>query len=227
MQIELTATDLSELRNSPLNWGDNILYTMCEKNSGHGDLDVVIGKVWLIGRAYSATIERKAGNAMQPGKNFYIATVGPKILASEIDDWIQPLSNYSRIDNTNIEKILEVHNKLTQLFRNITSSDKSDDGVSKRSLASKYLHFHLPSLFFIYDSIAKNEINECMKTLNKKKKRQTNLYKYDKEYEIFVMNCLELRENFEEKLEERLSTRDLDRWLFSRHDKRITIGSGN
>ena len=42
-------------------WGNEVLYRMCREEPGHTKLDVIAGKVWPIGRAYSAAIERKAG----------------------------------------------------------------------------------------------------------------------------------------------------------------------
>jgi hypothetical protein len=44
-------------------WGNHILYRMCHKQPGHTNVDVIAGKIWLIGRAYAAAIERGAGKA--------------------------------------------------------------------------------------------------------------------------------------------------------------------
>ena len=45
------------------------------------------------------------------------------------------------------ENSSEAHARTTELFTKIR-------GLEKRSLASKYLHFHVPGLFFIYDARA-------------------------------------------------------------------------
>src|SRR5690606_29468485 len=42
-------------------WGNDVLYRMCSERPNHTDVDTVSSKLWLIGRAYSASIERKAG----------------------------------------------------------------------------------------------------------------------------------------------------------------------
>ena len=42
-------------------FGNQVLYQMCRDHPGHTDTDVISGKMWLIGRAYSAAIERRAG----------------------------------------------------------------------------------------------------------------------------------------------------------------------
>ena len=43
--------------------------------------------------------------------------------------------------------MVKVHYLTTKLFSKIS-------GLNKRSLASKYLHFHVPELFYIFDSRA-------------------------------------------------------------------------
>lgn len=63
----------------------------------------------------------------------------------------------------------------------------------KRSLASKYLHFHAPKVFFIYDSIANKKIREELK--NKKIKFQISS-DFDKEYANFACKCIYFRDNF-------------------------------
>lgn len=46
-------------RNNMWDFGNNILYTMCQENPKHEKEDIIIGKIWLIGRSYSAAIERR------------------------------------------------------------------------------------------------------------------------------------------------------------------------
>ena len=40
-------------------FGNKLLCGMCKKSSGHTEESKVIAKVWLIGRAYAAAIERR------------------------------------------------------------------------------------------------------------------------------------------------------------------------
>ena len=40
-------------------FGNSILYQMCKDNPKHDQADVVVGKIWLIGRSYAAAIERR------------------------------------------------------------------------------------------------------------------------------------------------------------------------
>ena len=40
-------------------YANSILYEMCSKTPLHNDADVIVGKIWLIGRSYAAAIERR------------------------------------------------------------------------------------------------------------------------------------------------------------------------
>lgn len=47
-------------------FGNQILYDMCLKNPSHTNENVIIGKIWLIGRSYAAAIERIKENRCHP-----------------------------------------------------------------------------------------------------------------------------------------------------------------
>jgi len=180
-------------------YGNKVLYEMCKTKPKHEDIDEIVGKVWLIGRSYSAAIERKAGAKMKEGGNFYKDQVAPAILNSDIDEWIESVSSIHRITKDNYLLVLAAHKNLTNLFKQIT-------GTEKRSLASKYLHFHQPNAFFIFDSIANREIRKRIdKTRYKSQKG------YDDQYSSFVERCIYYRDTYFEKEIGGLSTpRKLD-----------------
>ena len=209
---ELTIEKIERLRNIPWSFGNNILYDMCSKNPKHTESDVILAKIWLIGRAYSASIERGAGTnineAKRNKKDFFLDTITDKIKSSNIDSWLGKLENIEKINIDNYETILEVHHNLTNLFKDIS-------GLNKRSLASKYLHFHYPKLFFIYDSIAKKELTKIVK------KKLDYPKKYDREYAAFVRKCIFFRDKEEEKLRTKLLPKDIDLWLFSQQSNWI------
>ena len=51
-------------------FGNQILYDMCLKNPSHTNENVIIGKIWLIGRSYAAAIERIKEKSV-PSDDFY------------------------------------------------------------------------------------------------------------------------------------------------------------
>ena len=65
-------------------------------------------------------------------------------IGSELDDRITRLQESTGHIVDDVEEILSMHKFLTDTFGKMT-------GLKKRSLASKYLHFHCPEKFFIYD----------------------------------------------------------------------------
>ena len=113
-----------------------MLYQLCRDYPDHKSPEVITAKVWLIGRSYAAAIER--GRTMEEdGDSFYESKVVPKIQASSIDEQIHTVKQFSEITRESIPTILMTHKYLTDLFAEISGKDK-------RSLASKYLHFHCP-----------------------------------------------------------------------------------
>ncbi|WP_288363195.1 hypothetical protein [uncultured Spongiibacter sp.] len=174
-------------------WGNSVLYRMCKDRPLHTDLDTVCGKLWIIGRAYSASIERKSG------KDFKIENAAKLLINSGLDDAIQNLKSVGRPNSENISRILATHKLLTDLFGSAT-------GIEKRSLASKYLHFHVPESVFIFDSIANKEIRNRLK-----RKRFKYLKGFDDTYSAFCARCLHYRDNeFEPRLGMLATPRKLD-----------------
>jgi len=135
---------IKKCKTTPWDFGNGILYDLCKENFYHRDTEKILSKVWLIGRAYSAAIERRR-NKETINDNFYIDRVAPTFKDSEIDNYLTDLKQQDRLTIDNLPLVLRAHNYLTKLTALITD-------LEKRSFSSKYLHFHLPNLFFIYDS---------------------------------------------------------------------------
>lgn len=129
---------------------NNILYDLVKNHPNHNDDNEIVSKMWIIGRTYAAAIERRRNRNRTPG-DFYYDYVAPKLRNSELDTRIDSIRGHHTITEETLPKILSVHKYLVDLFEELTEIDK-------RSLASKYLHFHLPELFFIYDSRAESVI---------------------------------------------------------------------
>src|ERR1700675_3892793 len=79
-------------------FGNQVLYDLCATNPGHARDDIIIAKVWLIGRSYAAAIERRRSTAGAVGDAFYETVVAPKIRSSGIDDWFHALDTSSTED---------------------------------------------------------------------------------------------------------------------------------
>lgn len=206
---QATDTVLAEFSSSPCtkwNLGNQVLYDMCSKNPLHTSADIIVGKIWLIGRSYAAAIERRKGNTEQ-SDDFYYEVVAPKLLSvgKELDERLESLNHYSCPCDSNLDEVLNTHKFLTDTFFEITNLDK-------RSLASKYLHFHCPQLFYIYDTRSSQGIRKYVKV---DKQRLYNHYPSgcDTEYADFCVRMLEFQEYVERSQGKLLSARDMDNLL--------------
>ncbi len=182
---------------------NEILYEMCQKYPHHKKDGDIIAKVLLIGRVYSAAIERRK-SVDNISSVFYREAVAPGIRKSKIDAWLNTLRDFDRPTSGNCVQIIVVHKKVTDLFREIS-------GLEKRSLASKYLHFHFPTLFFIYDSRSVSAIRQVEHVTY----WNPNLVEYDHAYAKFFLRCMAFTERVKAECGTKLTPRQLDKYLLS------------
>ena len=127
-------------------FGNQILYDMCLKNPSHTNENVIIGKIWLIGRSYAAAIERIKEKSV-PSDDFYSDVVAPHFLqfGVELDDKLKYLKSTTEVSLDNLQEILYVHKFLVNQITEITK-------LEKHSLAS-ILSIPSPSSVTIISSI--------------------------------------------------------------------------
>jgi hypothetical protein len=89
--------------------------------------------------------------------------------------------------------------------------------MNKRALASKYLHFHKPNLFYIYDSRAKEAISKITPRPNYIK--EITAEEADSEYRIFCRRCQYLCDSISEHFHKTLTPRQIDKILLRITDK--------
>lgn len=142
---------------------NDLLYQFCEKYPYHNDNVVIANKVVVIGRVYAASVERRKirdKDKKELSSDFLLDKIANAILISNIDSSIKELKLQKDLTEANLPLVLELHKKLMNCVREITD-------YGNRSFCSKYLHFHLPNHFYIYDSRAKKALNEILKRLDK------------------------------------------------------------
>ena len=147
----LRETDLDEsARAFDQDWGavDEVLYRLCREHPDHVDRRWTTAKVALIGRAYSAGLERRVSPPKGQQAIVVIADYCEQH-GAEIDEILAGLRRIEEpLSLQDMVTIVGVHGRLTELLVGVTT-----DGKSPRSFASKYLHFHNPAVP-IYDSYA-------------------------------------------------------------------------
>lgn len=186
---------------------DAILYKYCEENPRHDNDKVILAKLVLIGRTYAAALERRR-DPTESADDFYIKHAAPTLRTSEIDVWLADLGDIAHVSRQSLPRILEVHADLVGVFEHLTHQ-------RKRSLASKYLHFHRPDLFFIYDSRAESAARDRATNV---KRRSIRANSSDAEYHLFCERCLAIVENLREKSDRSISPRVLDNLLLVNPD---------
>ncbi|NPD47110.1 hypothetical protein [Lentimicrobium sp. S6] len=199
--------DIIQKAKSPNIWdlGNQTLYNLCKEHFEHKNDEAIIAKVWLIGRAYAAAIERRK-NAKETNDNFYSYHVLNAFKKSDLDLWLKELELFDNVTIENIPLILTVHKKLVDLIKGITA-------MEKRSFTSKYLHFHLPHLFYIYDSRAVEDMRKHTSRVPNKFNQILKHHNFDDEYAKFACKCLAITEEIEKQHHIKLSPRELDNFL--------------
>lgn len=137
-----------------ISFSNQILYEMCSAHPNHDDSETIQGKLMLIGRTYSASLERKTPEEY---RNKLYPLVGDAIVKSDIGTQIDKLKNkeIEAVDSNDIETIGQILNLHSYFINTLTKYTR----INKRSLASKYLHFHLPNMIYIYDSRARTALH--------------------------------------------------------------------
>lgn len=191
---------------NPWDMTNAMLYELCQNYPDHTNQDAVLTKIHVVGRIYAAAIERRRNKkAEETNDTFYISSVVPALMASELDQWIRRAKAVEPNTQAAMEVMVEVHGQTTELFKSISD-------LEKRSLASKYLHFHVPDLFYIYDSRAAKALRGLHKVLGR---RLRNEMWGDAEYRKFVGKCDVLKSLCETKFGISLSPRQLDTLLLA------------
>lgn len=190
-------------------FGNNVLYRLCQEYPRHDRTEIIVAKIWLIGRSYAAAIERRdpSFDSSTPNDSFYENTVAPALIRSQIDRRIDQLRQFDAVRRDTLPAILRTHGYLAGIFKEIT-------GKNKRSLASKYLHFHLPNHFYLYDSRAAKAVHQM--TRSTRAPIMESAADIDSEYLKFSLRMLELQEQIEQQFSKHLSPRELDNLLLNR-----------
>ncbi|AVI50928.1 hypothetical protein C5O00_06960 [Pukyongia salina] len=212
MKVVLTEKMLQDVQKSLWDFSNQILYDLCRENFKHEKDGPILAKVLLIGRTYAAAVERRNTRDDLINDDFYFKKIVPTFKKSKLDQKLRTLKGYNSISTENIADILKIHYYLIELLRKDTS-------MEKRSFSSKYLHFHLPDLFFIYDSRAESALRKYTSRIPKDLKQFTQLESVDEQYAKFFCKCLDVKRQIEEEHNMQLTIRQFDNLLINMANK--------
>ena len=186
---------------------NSVLYKLCEEHPEHNKPEKILAKTWLIGRSYAVALERRKIKDKLNNDDFYSKEVVPNFQNSELDKKLRTLKEKHKL--LTVEALmdsLEIHKYLTALTCKFTE-------IEKRSFSSKYLHFHFPDLFFIYDSRAVAALGIFVKKIPKETSQFLTLAdskNVDKTYAEFACKCFYLLQEIEIQRGIKLTIRELD-----------------
>jgi len=207
---------IKEYIQSEWSFSNDVLYNLCRENFWHKDNEKILAKVLLIGRTYAAAIERRKKKE-EINDDFYIETVAPEIKSSDLDKFLKELSQFDKVNEENLLKVLEAHKYFTDLTVKIT-------GLNKRSFCSKYLHFHLPNLFFMYDNRVVGSLRPFIPKTPKKFEKIIKSNNVDNEYAKFVCKSFTAKENIQQEFGIELTIRQFDNILINLANKELKTG---
>lgn len=166
------------------------LYDLCFFHRHHFRDEIVADKLRLIGRLYA---EYGAGLGFSP-------ELGAHALAqSPVDRWFCTLATAEELEGW---LLLETHKRVMDVFADLPEAEA-------RSLASKYLHFHFPELFFVHDSL----VDRAAWRLAEGDCGFLAMSEFDPVYGRFHACCRKLAERLAPQVGRRLSPREMDRVL--------------
>jgi hypothetical protein len=118
----------------------------------------VAAKAGLIGAFYSASPKRGIGGRKDEHRLDFFDQLGLYLCRSEIDEWLSEARTLGLVNSANVNTIAALHGKFDALvvrfLNEVWSKDTRNRRAWKRtSFCSKYLHFHVPKAFPIYDSV--------------------------------------------------------------------------
>jgi len=192
--------------------GNNLLYKLCKDNFSHTNDETILTKTLFIGRIYAAAIERRKNTNGEGNDNFYKDKIIKTFKESELDNKLSELRNYKEVNNENILMILQTHKYLINELHKITE-------LNKRSFCSKYLHFHLPELYFIYDSRSVSSLSKFKISAPKELQSIIKNGGFDSEYAKFYCKCYVLKKDIKKQLGLDLTTRQLDKLFIEMANK--------
>lgn len=130
---------------------DRPILAACKDCPSHDDYCEVYAKIALVNRMYSAQLGRG-----RVGKYEAEDKVAQALCKSDIDKHLEPLLNVGMLNEEVLPKVFKCHERLVSIARRAI-------GIDANSFASKYLSFHVPSVFPIFDSRASSAARQVLR----------------------------------------------------------------
>jgi hypothetical protein len=137
------------------NWAllNQTLYDLCKNYRDHQEMSAINAKLRLIGRTLATGIERMIESTGEQGSSLDQLAYHIHKNHKKMDSIFTHLSMIAEpLNSEKLRAIVDEHGRFLKLL-----APKMRKGVSPRSFASKYMHFHCPAVP-IYDSYASSKL---------------------------------------------------------------------
>lgn len=208
MKLMPNKLEIKDAEKSLWSFSNNILYDLCNNFFEHKTDEHILTKILFIGRVYAAAVERRKNKNKIQNDDFYKNEIIPIFINSTLDERLAKLKNMNFMDSNTIKYALETHDYLVNILHEITDQNK-------RSFSSKYLHFHIPEMYFIYDSRSIKGIRKFINKIPKEHQSILELSNIDSEYAKFYIKCFELKNQITLNYGISLTNREIDNLLIN------------
>lgn len=189
---------------------NKMLYDAVATHPSNTDPSAIIGKLLLIGRTYSASVERRKTNGETKDERQALEVViaaAEAIAKSQCARMLDEFSWDQRLTPECLPEVVAIHRELCSALQLANNRENS-------SLASKYLHFHRPGLFPIVDSYVREGWSWIMEELEQNY-RGWRTFGQVSRYQDWCARILILRELLEKHTQQPISLRQVDNYLLS------------
>lgn len=189
---------------------NSMLYEAVSAQPSNSDKAQIIGKLMLIGRTYSASVERRKTRGHIKDERQALEVIIEAAEAIAESKCAAMLASIGMDDRLTIDRLPEVVAIHLELCRALAKANNRENS----SLASKYLHFHRPEFFPIVDSYVREGWSWVMEELGQTYKGWRVFGKVNR-YGDWCCRVLDLRKLIENGHEGAVSLRQVDNYLLS------------
>jgi len=186
------------------------LYASAVAHPSNIDAQQIVAKLILIGRTYSASVERRKTKGKRPDKRRGLEVIiqaAVEIAKSGIDAMISEVDLETRLSYETVPEAGSIHTELCAALCKANGRENS-------SFASKYLHFHRPHFFPIVDSIVREGWSWVIEDVGESSRGWTTFSKVSN-YPQWCKKVIRLQETLERDLKVSITLREVDNYLLS------------
>lgn len=194
----------------PFDTLNRMLYDAVEGNPSNINQSQIVGKLMLIGRTYSASVERRRVNGQVKDDRQALEVViaaAEAIAQSQVESLLSAIGVDERLTLARVSEAARIHLEMCNALAKANGRENS-------SLASKYLHFHRPHFFPIVDSYVREGWSWVMDAKEESYRGWRILGRVAK-YGEWCEKILDLKTDIERICNCSISLRQVDNYLLS------------